>query len=116
MVAKVAGEINDDYMRTRDVAKFVREITRAPSFGPLVRKIASDPSSHALAMDFINGVAREAPPELAAAASDVLKGDNAALNLTKSILAAVGAPPMLLSVLSAGALEPQAAPPVKKAR
>lgn len=89
-------KLNDDYMRDRDLARFVRGLTAAPSLQPLVRRIAADPASHRLAVEFLAGAATEAPAELVAAACERVGGDRALMGLVERVASAVDVPLSML--------------------
>ena len=108
-------KLNDDYLKDHDIKRFVRGLTAAPSFGPLVRKIASDPASHELAIDFLTGLVREAPPELAASAATLLHEENGAMGLVRSVVGALGLPPEVVSAASGGLLDATALAAAPKA-
>jgi hypothetical protein len=91
-------KLNDDYLRDRDVRKFVHGLVDAPSFGPLVRKIVSDPASRALARDFAAGLARETPPELMSAATEFVDEEKTVRKLVDRVAGAFGLPPGLLGL------------------
>lgn len=101
-------KLNDDYLRDRDLLKFTRGLTASKSFGPLVKKIAGDPSTRALAMEFMTGVAREAPPELASAAADLVNEDKTLFKLIGVVSTALGLPPGMVSSLTGGAVDEKA--------
>ena len=90
-------KLNDDYFRDRDPVKFIRGLAMAPGFGLLVRKYAADPRSHALVLEFVTGVAKEAPADLRAAVMDVLKEDDIIKKLAVNILTAFGLPSTLVA-------------------
>lgn len=96
-------KLNDDYMRDRDQVKFLHGLAASRSFGPLVVKIASDPSTRALVMDFVTGLASAAPADLTAAAAAVLNDDQTIHRLADNIASAVGVPSTMLSGLMGGA-------------
>jgi hypothetical protein len=98
-------KLNDDYLKDHDLVRFVHGLTAAPSFGPLVRKIAADPASHELAIDFLTGLVREAPPELTASAAALLNQEHAAMGLVRSVVGALGLPPEVVSAASGGLLD-----------
>jgi hypothetical protein len=101
-------KLNDDYMKDRDPVKFVHGLAASSSFGPLVVKIATDPSTRSLAMEFITGLASAAPPDLTGAASSLLNDDQTIHNLAMNIAQAVGVPATMIPGLSGGT--PAAAP------
>ena len=94
-------KLNDDYMRDRDQVKFVHGLAASRSFGPLVAKLASDPATHALAMDFVTGLVREVPADLMSAAAAAVGDDETIHRLVGNIAAAFGVPAAMLPGLAA---------------
>ncbi len=90
-------KLNDDYMRDRDLARFVDGLLKAPSFEPLVRQIARDPAAHALALEFVTGAMDQVPSDLLAAATETINENKTLQALAGRVGSALGVPATALA-------------------
>lgn len=89
--------LNDEYFRDRDPLKFAQGLAASPSLGPMVKKFAADPKIRVLATEFVQGVVKEVPSDLMAAATSVLNEDKVLKTLLANAATAVGVPPALVA-------------------
>ena len=97
-------KLNDDYMRERDPVKFLHGLAAAPSLGPFIMKVATDPAAQATLVEFLSGVTKAAPADLTEAATAVLKDDSIVRTLAANVAQSIGLPPSMLSSLTGGAI------------
>lgn len=90
-------KLNDDYMRDHDPVAFLLGLSKAPSFGAMVKKYAGAPEIRAA---IVLGMTKEVPTELIQSGLDVLRQDPAIKGVVAGVAPGLGLPPGMTAVLS----------------
>jgi hypothetical protein len=90
-------KLNDDYMRNHDPIAFILGLSKAPSFGAMVKRYAGAPEIRAAV---VLGMTKEVPTELIQSGLDVLRQDPAIKGVVAGVAPGLGLPPGMTAVLS----------------
>ena len=90
-------KLNDDYMRNHDPIAFILGLSKAPSFGAMVKRYAGAPEIRAA---IVLGMTKEVPTELIQSGLDVLRRDPAIKSVIAGVAPGLGLPPGMTAVLS----------------
>lgn len=90
-------KLNDDYMRNHDPIAFILGLSKAPSFGAMVKRYAGAPEIRAAV---VLGMTKEVPTELIQSGLDVLRQDPAIKSVVAGVAPGLGLPPGMTAVLS----------------
>jgi hypothetical protein len=94
--------IRDQYWQDNDPLKFIKSLGKSEDFSRLIGRYAGDPGVHAV----ITQGLKEAPPDLVAAASEVLVADKETGALVAKITQEAGLPAGLTNALTGDTSEP----------
>jgi hypothetical protein len=94
--------VRDQYWADRDPLKFVHSLAKSDDFSRLLGRYASDPGVHDVVMQGL----KEAPPDLTAAANEVLYTDKTANAFVAKVTGGAGLPANLSDALNGGVSAP----------
>ncbi|MFI5344828.1 MAG: hypothetical protein ACHQ51_00490 [Elusimicrobiota bacterium] len=91
-------KLNDDYAANKDPIAFMLGLSRAPSFGTLLKKYAGAPEMRDAVMQGM----KQAPPELTSSAMDVMQNDAVLKDLVVNVANGMGLPPSVTGMINGG--------------